>query len=251
MLDFLSSHVPCLASFLSNPYFVGLSLLSFVLAFFSFLYLRREGKSLKRKVAFAYGHVAFLAFPFVLFLYTMSCTALPTACQGMDWMESAALILPATLLVSLLSGLVAVPLLLAASAKSRRYHGPEAQWLQDKARFLGVKPPRLYLVDEAKPQAFSFSSLFSAVFVSLGAFELLSKKEKEAVLLHELGHVKTGASSLKFSALLLKLLTPQAAHAFHEALSAEEKKADEFAASVQGTRAHLESARRKFEAFDR
>lgn len=250
MLEFITDHADCFQAFVSNPAYVGLTLLSLAAAFAVFFKFRDEVRSLKRKVVFAYAHLAFLVFPVMLFLYTMVCTSPAVGCSNMGWLDAAGIIIPSTLAASLVAGLVALPFLFAASSKSRRHTGSEAQWLDETARRLGIRSPRLYLLDDARPQAFSFSSVFSAVFVSVGAFDLLSRKEREAVLLHELGHLKSGSSSLKFSALLLRLATPLAARSFHDALSAEEEKADDFAAAAQGTRRHLQSARKKFESFN-
>ncbi len=249
MLEFITDHVHCLEAFFSNPFYIGLSLLSLSAAFIVFFKFRDEKRSLKLKIAMAYGHIVLLAFPIMLFLYTMVCASPAVSCGNMGWLETAGVIIPGTLLASLFAGVVAVPALFVFSSNSRRFRGREARWLGAMARQLGIRPPRVYVVEDARPQAFSFSSVFSAVFISLGALELLSKREREAVLLHELGHLKSGSSSLKFSALLLKLATPVSARSFHEALSAEERKADNFAARLQGTRKFLESARKKVEEF--
>ena len=86
-------------------------------------------------------------------------------------------------------------------------------------------------------------------FQSGALFDSMTVYDNVAFPLRELGHLKSGSSSLKFSALLLKLATPLAASAFHQALDAEERRADDFAAKAQGTRKYLESARRKVDAF--
>jgi len=236
-------------SFASNPAYVGLSLASIILAAFIFLKFRAEQRSLKRKVIFAYGFFSLLVFPLMLFLYTMACSSNPLACHAMGSLEIATILIPGTLVVSLAAGVVGIPCLFIFSTKSRRVTGREARWVQRQARRMGIRTPQLYVIDDARPQAFSFSSVLSAVFISLGAMELLSKKEREAVLIHELGHIRSGASSLKFSALLLKLATPVSAKAFHSTLSTEEKNADDLAAAVQGTRKYLNSAKKKFDAF--
>jgi heat shock protein HtpX len=57
---------------------------------------------------------------------------------------------------------------------------------------LGVSPPRLYLLDDGFPRAFAVGRgpRSSAVAVSVGLLSALSPREVEAVLAHELAHVR-------------------------------------------------------------
>ena len=78
-------------------------------------------------------------------------------------------------------------------------------------------------------------------------FDVLNKKEIEAVLLHELAHIKRMSSVGKVSQKLM-LFSPfyKIASFGH---SREEEIADEFAIQAQGTSMHIKNARKKFDAF--
>ena len=103
----------------------------------------------------------------------------------------------------------------------------------------------LYLIDKAKPVAFT---LGKKVFVSVGMFELLSKKELEAVLLHELYHVKSRASWGKFSTGFVKLFSPIAWFSA-SSVEREEECADAFAVKIQNTKQFVNSAKKKVSVF--
>ena len=80
--------------------------------------------------------------------------------------------------------------------------------------------------------------------------DLLSRKELEAVLLHELNHLSNGSPHIKISLAILNRFSPLA-RAIPVAYSRyEEKRADDFAKSRQLTKRYLEGARRKAEIFD-
>jgi heat shock protein HtpX len=57
----------------------------------------------------------------------------------------------------------------------------------------GLPPPRVYVVDQAQPNAFATgrSPEKSAVAVTTGLMELLSKEELAGVIAHELAHIKS------------------------------------------------------------
>ncbi|ASJ05973.1 zinc metallopeptidase [Thermococcus pacificus] len=69
----------------------------------------------------------------------------------------------------------------------------EMPWLYDgiaeMARKAGLPMPRVYLLDDYIPTAFSFKN---TIVLSLGLFEVLDPDEILAVAAHELGHIKSG-----------------------------------------------------------
>ena len=103
----------------------------------------------------------------------------------------------------------------------------------------------------SRPLAFSFRSFTSAVFLSVGMLEILKKKEVEAVLLHELFHVKSRASVFKLTSALIKFSPLSFMKNFHGELGKGEGEADSFVREAQGTSLHLESAKRKMREFSR
>lgn len=121
---------------------------------------------------------------------------------------------------------------------------------------LGVRPPRLYLVDDGFPRVFVVGRgpTSSTLALSTGALEALRRDELEAIVAHELAHVRrrdvlvqtfvvlfaatlVEASRLGgwFSRALLYVLAPIAAAFVHVLLSPKrELAADELAARATG-----------------
>jgi heat shock protein HtpX len=121
---------------------------------------------------------------------------------------------------------------------------------------LGVRPPRLYLVDDGFPRVFVVGRgpMSSTLALSTGALEALRRDELEAIVAHELAHVLrrdvlvqtfvvlfaatlVEASRLGgwFSRALLYVLAPIAAAFVHVLLSPKrELAADELAARATG-----------------
>ena len=115
-----------------------------------------------------------------------------------------------------------------------------------------IKMPKIYIFDNANPIAFSFKSLKSMIFISAGLMDLLNKKEIEAVILHELWHIKRKASILTMSVSLLRFFSPLSLLArFHHDSDKEESHADRFAITTQKTDKHLKSAKTKMDKFER
>ncbi|RJQ22106.1 hypothetical protein C4580_01375 [Candidatus Woesearchaeota archaeon] len=99
----------------------------------------------------------------------------------------------------------------------------------------------LFVRKSGIPEAFTIGR---DIFVSVGLFDVLTAKEVEAVLLHELYHVRSGASARKWSVLTARVFSPIAW--FGAALSEEEERnADAFAAMVQRSSRYVKSARAK------
>ena len=109
-----------------------------------------------------------------------------------------------------------------------------------------VPGARLWIVDTAKPYAFA---LKKDVFITVGMFDILTMKEQEAVLLHELGHVRQKTSLRKFTTAIMRLVSPISAFYTHKVLNSEEKDADAYAARMQKTNKHVLSARAKLQVY--
>jgi heat shock protein HtpX len=129
---------------------------------------------------------------------------------------------------------------------------------------LGVRPPKLYLVDDGFPRVFVVGRgpTSSTLALSTGALEALRREELEALVAHELAHVRrrdvlvhtfvvlfattlVEASRLGgwFSRGLLYVLAPIASAFVHVLLSPRrEIAADELAARATGAAHHLADA---------
>jgi heat shock protein HtpX len=148
----------------------------------------------------------------------------------------------------------------------------------------GLPMPRVYMIDEAQPNAFATgrSPEFAAVAATTGIIQLLSERELRGVMAHELAHVKnrdTLVSTLSASiagaisvlanfgmlfggrdgegrpanpllAMAIMLLAPIAAMLIQMAISrAREFGADAGGAAISGDPEALASALRKIEAY--
>ncbi|MBI4021355.1 MAG: M48 family metalloprotease [Candidatus Aenigmarchaeota archaeon] len=224
-----------------------LSAISLSFAVVAVIALRSFVLSHKAKIGLIYGHLTALVFPAVLFTTNMACGFFCLPCFEHP-VGLALLALPTTLLLSAVAGFVIIPAIyIRRSAAVGR--GPWTRFLRAHARKLGIRAPGLYVLDMAKPVAFSFRSLASAVFVSAGLLDVLRPKEVEAVLLHELHHLQARSSAFKLSAALLRFSPFSLLRNFSADLSADERAADEFVRRAQRTDWHLRAAKQKIEAY--
>jgi Zn-dependent protease with chaperone function len=189
--------------------------------------------------ALLYAHLFFVLTPFFYFALSINCS-LSLVHGLLSWCTALATkffiyIVPPLMAVSFIGGWLVLPWLY------RRFAGQLSMKLfNDLCRSTGISA-ELFLLDKAKPVAFSSGE---SVFVSVGLFESLSKKELEAVLLHELYHVKSRSSWNKFSAGFVRIFSPIAWFSSC-AVEAEELAADAFATKMQGTCKYLNSAKGK------
>ncbi len=238
--------IHCFWAFVADPFKLSLAIASFAIAGATIFAIKRYDLSVRQKVLAIYGHLAALFFPFVLFTFTMACsTALPC-----HWSTVAVNVVIMTALLTLAVGFIAIPLLYRHSAR-QIISGPLIDILAKHVKMFGLRMPKLYLIDRVKPLAFSVKTIFgSTIFLSIGLNELLTKKEKEAVILHELAHIKERSSILKFSSFVLRLFSPLSMIAqFKYDCSRDERAADRFVIEMQGTEKYLISAKRKIEIF--
>jgi heat shock protein HtpX len=154
----------------------------------------------------------------------------------------------------------------------------------DLARRAGLPMPRVYIIDEAQPNAFATgrNPEHAAVAATTGIMRILSERELRGVMAHELAHVKhrdtlistisaTVAGAISALAqfgmffgggdrerpnavvqLIVMILAPLAAMLIQMAISrAREFGADEGGAEISGDPEALASALRKIEAYAR
>ncbi|MBI4438325.1 M48 family metalloprotease [Candidatus Woesearchaeota archaeon] len=223
---------------------------SLMLAIGSLLMVIRKNSSSSQRIFFTYLHVFALVFPFAFYFLFSGCQAFYTGCSKL---LPIIYLIGFTGLLSAVIGSLAAPLVfLYIKAKSSRSlkSNDLQKFIETESSLLGVKTPKVYIIDEASPVAFSFSNIRPVIFMSAGLFDILNRREIESVLLHELMHIKSGTSALKFSAFLARLFSPLASFTtFRHELNAEEERADNFSATRQGTTRHLKSAKEKVNSF--
>lgn len=239
----------CIFGFFYNPTNILIAGTSLILSVMFYLFMKEESAP-RKKIALVYAHLFTLIFPVVFYIYTNSCVATFGLGFCNAWKPLLSIIFM-TGFSSIVLGYFLTPFLLKVNPKTSKVVNHEWNFfLQNHAKREQIKEPSLHLFDTAKPMAFCISILKPRIYLSVGLAELLTKKEIEAVLLHELGHVKQRSSWLKFSTYLHRLASPFTVFTdFASVFAKEELDADKFAARKQKTSKYLRSAKRKLKEY--
>lgn len=219
----------------------------FLLLSILFFFLSKKANRTRTKVGALYLHIFFLFLPLVFTTYSsVSCP-----CSATEPYKFFFVIIPITIFVTLGGGFILFPFLYTISTRSKISNVYSIEPLLNKgSSILNMKTPRVYLIPSAEPLAHTFTSFGKRIFVSIGLLDLLSRKEQEAVILHELYHVKKNASFLKFSTFFLTLFSPLAHFSVYEtSLESEEAEADYFVINQQGTKKNLLHAKEKITSY--
>ncbi len=243
--------VDCFYGFVTDSGLLTLSVFSFFLAITTLIILKKTKLSTKQRISLIYIHLTTLFFPFVLFTVKMSCGLMSISCYYSP-IHLVSYALPANLTIAIFTGFIIIPNFYISMNKKRKIKNKHIiDFVRKYSKKLNIPMPRLYAVDKASPLAFSFRSFRSAIFMSVGLFDILNKKELEAVLLHELAHIKQYSSILKVSNSFLKFLSPLSILTrFHYDSNDEEKQADDFMIKTQKTSKFLKSAKMKINIFN-
>ncbi len=244
----------CTIAFFLSPLKSGIVALSFTIAIAALIMLRRlKTASTRQRLSLLYVHVFAFVFPFLFFIFFRGCQSYFSGC---DQAKAILTMLGLTAAISTVIALAIVPVVFVKrhARKSLPLQGSYLdRFAKRHAVTLAIKQPKLYILNTAAPVAFSFSLLTPKIFLSAGLFDILSRKELEAVVLHELAHIKNGASIMRLSGHVARLLSPFARLANFlggSAIAEDELAADSFAVNVQGTNLHLEAAKRKIIIFN-
>ena len=235
--------IHCAQEFLVNPTKMSIALTSIAIALTLFYIIRKESTPLKLKTYAIYGHITALIFPIAFFSYTMSCNVGLLACNRVVY-EGIAYSMPTAILISFIIGHIAIPKMYSLNATSIK-KGPVFSFVSLMAKKLKLTTPNLYALDSSKPKAFSTTGKNPSIFISLNFLESLNKKEIQAVMLHELAHIKRGTSGFKISTSLMRISPFFFFNSFKILLKKEEKIADDFVIKTQKTSRHLNSAKQK------
>ncbi len=232
----------CAALFLVDPVKMTIASASLIAAITVLLLLGKNTSRIKWKILGIYSHLSLLIFPIIFFALTMHCGAdCNTPLTNMVLYS-----LPLTILFAGFAGFVAIPaFFLRTGSEVNDSHIKGFVEMQSKK--LNIRAPKAYFARTLKPVAFSFKSVFSAIFISKSLVQILNMKELEAVLLHEMAHISSKSSVFKVSAFLMNFSPMSIFKSFGSDLSFEEKKADDFVVRTQRTEKHLLSAKRKME----
>lgn len=232
-----------LASFVQKPGLVFGGLVSMALSLVALSFARKANLGVGKRMFLIYLHLALLITPFALLAYSAGCDVPLYDCTAKTVIYAVPFVFLGIVALGTLAGFFAAPLLYARLLGARVFGGRLQKLIDRAASGHNIRKPVLYLLDTGKPVAFSVSTFRPRIFVSIGMLESLTKREIEAVLLHELGHISHRSSWLKVSTALARFLSPVAR--FADFANQEEKEADAFAVSQQGTDRFVLSAHRK------
>jgi len=225
-------------TFVTDPSKMLVVVISFLLAISALLAWKKYNRPV-----LLYTHLLFMVSPLFYFALSINCSM--SLVQGLlAWCTALfakfmLYILPPLMGAVFIGGVVFIPKLYRRMAKPF-----SLKIFKELCKLTGIRA-ELFLIDQAKPVAFASGK---NVFISVGMFEALSRKELEAVLLHELHHVKARSSWNKFSTGFVKAFSPIAWFS-PSSVEQEEKSADAFAEKLQGTKKHLNSAQKKVDSF--
>ncbi len=230
--------IDTVVAFVTDPAKMSFVAVSMLLGF-CMLFLWRYSN----KTWLLYAHLGFILAPLFYFAFSINCNlSLVKSILGFCTTIFAKLVLyglPPTMLATFILGSILVP-----AFYKRRGKLTKLLSFSNLCRKTKISA-KLYVLDKAKPVAFAFADF---IFVSVGMFELLSRKEVEAVLLHELYHVKRQSSWSKFTHAFVGRFSPFARFLLPSILK-EEYLADSFARKIQGTNKYLAGARRKVRRY--
>ena len=232
---------------LNSNFYVNLFVLSLTLSSIFYLLFRRT-ENLKRKIYFLAAHIILLFFPFVFSAVFWRCMTPIFNCSP----KLLIVFGPIIGIIAVAFGFIVLPYVYRWSNENQKVqNGPVKDFVACQSRKLEINEPEVYSINNIGPVAYSMTNIKPAIFISVGLFELLSRREIEAVLLHEMYHHKTKASFWKFSGNALRMFTPLAAFSCaSEPTCKEENNADDYAVLVQKTNRHLMSAKRKIGNFN-
>ena len=231
---------------LNSQVYINLFVLSLTISSIFYLLFRRT-ENLKRKINLLIAHIIFLFFPFVFSAVFWRCMMPIFNCSPKMLMIFG----PITGIIVIASGFILLPYVYGLSRENQLVkNGFIKNFVAMQSRKLKINEPEIYSINELKPVAYSITNFKPAIFISAGLSELLTRKETESVLLHEIYHHKSNASFWKFSGNALKLFTPLATFTcVSEPTKQEEIEADDYAISIQGTSKYINSAKRKVTEF--
>ena len=231
-----------------HPLLIGVVIFSFI-ASISFFILFRKTDKIKTKTNYLYAHIFFLFSPFIFSVLLWECIMPVFMCTPKLIIYG----LSGGSALGLLTSLLVIPYFYPWATNSKVIKNKEMiNFLKNQTKSLNIKQPNLYSVEDITPIAYSITNTRPAIFLSIGLCEILNKKEREAVLLHELYHIKNNSSFWKFSMSNMKMFSPLSSFSsIRKSLEKEEKDADLFAIEVSGTDKFLNSAKDKINKWNK
>lgn len=238
----------CIDNFFYDPSKMAIVLVSFIVSLAALLFLVSKKERYSKRIGLVYVHLFFLIFPFLFYIFATGCEMFFSSCNAT---KSVLTIIALVIITTIIATSIIAPILFFLKFSGKSYKVTEGWMYAFIIRnSIGIKPPNLYVIDSGKPLAFALSKFRNSIFISVGLIEILTEKELEAVMLHEMAHINQDSSIVKYSTSLLRLFSPFAAFmSFDDKLDEEERKADGFASKMQGTCKHISSAKKKLKKY--
>lgn len=239
----------CTLGFLGNPVNLSIVIISLIISVTSLVIAIKKSISLKKKLFYIYSHIFFLVLPVIYYLFFRGCQSFFSGC---DKAKTIAIMLVVALGIAIILGMILAPLIFVRkySKKSILVRNGFIDKINSYAsKLIGIKKPKIYLLNAADPIAFSLSTFKPKIFLSIGMLELLNKKEIESVILHEMAHIKNNSSLLKFSTFFIKISPLAMFTSFNHDLNKEEINADNLAIKLQGTNKFILSTKKKINGY--
>ncbi len=226
-----------------NGFAISVVIVSLIFSLIALLFIGRQ-YNIRKKLSLIYAHLFFLFFPLIFISSMWSCEMPILSCiqKKILW------IIPLSIFVTFAVGFFILPYLYREMHRSKEVSDKSlVNFIKEYSKIMGIKKaPKVYFIDTGKPMVNSFTNFKPSIFISVGIFEMLKKKELQAVILHELHHIMIRSSFLKFSTQFARFVSPIARFAvLNDELNEEEKNADNFAVHIQKTDKFLLSAKRK------
>ncbi len=223
---------------------------SLLFSLVSIILLKKINFSTKTKIGLIYSHILALLFPLV-FLTTNSGCAMSCASCYTNIYHLLSLAIPSTMILGTIAGFFIIPaIFIYHNRKSQIVSGKVYEFVKVSSKKMKIRQPKIYTINRQDPLAFSFRSFKSAVFLSVGLSDILKWKELQAVILHELAHIKQKSSALKLSNFFLRIFSPISLLLRFHHNNKEEEKADRLAIKIQKTGEHIKSARKKILEYE-
>ncbi len=217
-----------------------------VLLAFLALRLSKKTSSVPKKVFLIYVHIALLLVPVAAIAYTSGCAMI--SCTTQTLLFAAPFIIAGIIVSTGVLGYLLLPRLYRRRFGALPFNNKSLKnAVARHARNSGIRAPTINVIDTAAPIAFSFRSWNSSIFISVGMLDILTRKEVEAVLLHELGHIVRKSSWLTFASRFARMVSPVAFFSPLTVVQDEELNADNFAIKIQKTSEFISSARDKID----
>ena len=243
--------VTCTSTFFFEPVHLVITLAS-IFASIGFLISFVHTKSTatpSQRLQLLYGHFFTLVFPLVFFLVFSGCQKFFSYCGHSD---KVVYLLIGTALLSLGLAAICAPILYIRRWRKKELSSCPTQFAKVLSSITGHSAiqPIVHFIDSAKPIAFSTFYRTPRMYLSVGLLELLTPKEIEAVLLHEMFHLKNRSAPINHIVHLIQLISPIAHFTEMESVEeAEEILADSFAYQRQKTWRYVNTARKKIDAY--